>query len=325
MGALSVAAFTTVSAVIAVSGAVALSSGTGTGCSPAGIDISMVQQITDSIDGYTGDQLVNAAEIMNAATVLKLDAQAQTIGVMAAIAQSNLKNRTQGSATSPGGLGVLEEPATWGSANDRGDVTTAATIFFARLQVVPGWEEASPAGVANTIEPQISAGNYDDDLQAASSLVQGLTDRAGPGACASKTALNDYPWPSANPGELSPLGYVYRNCTDFVAWRLNRDAGITTAPWKYTWANLTPLGGNAIDWKTSLIANGWTTSHVPVPGAVAYWGKSGGSEGHVAYVQAVNLNDTVTLEEYNWGGTNKYDTRTIDEGVPDLYLYPPPR
>ena len=118
------------------------------------------------------------------------------------------------------------------------------------------------------------------------------------------------------PDQLSPLGYVYRNCTDFVAWRLNRDAGITTAPWKYTWANLTPLGGNAIDWKTSWIANGWTTSHIPIPGAVAYWGKSGGSEGHVAYVQAVNLNNTVTLEEYNWGGTNKYDTRTIDARRP---------
>ena len=70
----------------------------------------------------------------------------------------------------------------------------------------------------------------------------------------------------------------------------------------------------------------WNGSEfVPVPGAVAWWGRSGGASGHVAYVQAVNLNNTVTLEEYNWGGTNNYDTRTIDEGVPDVYLYPPPR
>jgi surface antigen len=325
VGVLSIAALTTVSAVIAVSGAVALSSGTGTGCSSSGIDISMVQQITDSIDGFTGDQLVNAAEIMNAATLLKLDGQAQTIGVMAAIAQSNLHNETQGSATTPDGVGVLEEPATWGTDNDRGDITTAATLYFARLQVVPGWEKKSPAEVANVLEPQLDSATYDTDLQAASSLVQGLTNRAGPGACASKTALNDYPWPHANVDELSPLGYVYRNCTDFVAWRLNRDAGITTAPWKYTWGNLTPLGGNAIDWKKSWLANGWATSNTPVPGAVAWWGKDGGAAGHVAYVQAVNLNNTVTLEEYNWGGTNTYDTRNIDSGVPDLYLYPPPR
>ena len=325
MGALSITAFTTVSAVVALGGAVALSSGTGTSCSPTGINIAMVQQITDSIDGYKGDQLVNAAEIMNAATSLKLYAQGQTIAVMAAIAQSNLQNLTGGSAASPDGVGIFEEPDSWGTQQDRTDVTTAATLFFTRLQVVDGWEKKSPAAVANTIEPQLAASTYDSDLQAASSLVQGLTNRAGPGACAASNALNDYPWPTANTDQLSPLGYVYRNCTDFVAWRLNRDAGITTAPWKYTWANLTPLGGDAIDWKTSWLANGWTTSHTPIPGAVAWWGKSGGPSGHVAYVQAVNLNKTVTLEEYNWGGTNKYDTRTIDQGVPDLYLYPPPR
>ena len=325
MGALTVAAFTTVSAVIAVSGAVALSSGTGTGCSPTGINISMVQQITDSIDGYTGDQLVNAAEIMNAATAMKLDGQAQTIGVMAAVAQTTLQNQTTGSASSPDGVGIFEEPSSWGSAKNRGDVTTAATEFFARLQVVPGWAKASPASVAASVEPQLTASAYDTDLQAASSLVQGLTNRAGPGACTVKSASNDYPWPHANVDQLSPLGYVYRNCTDFVAWRLNRDAGITGAPWKYTWANLTPLGGNAIDWKKNWLANGWTTSRTPIPGAVAWWGTDGGASGHVAYVQAVNLNNTVTLEEYNWGGTNKYDTRTIDAGVPDLYLYPPPR
>jgi surface antigen len=325
VGALSITAFTTVSAVVALGGAVALSSGTGTDCSPTGIDIAMVQQITDSIDGFKGDQLVNAAEIMNAATSLKLSAQAQTIGVMAAIAQSNLENEMQGSASAPGGVGVLEEPTSWGTAADRGDVTTAATLFFARMQAEIGWDKKSPAVVANKVEPHLTASTYASDLQAASSLVQGLSDRAGQGACAPKSALNDYPWPSANTDQLSPLGYVYRNCTDFVAWRLNRDAGITTAPWKYTWADLTPLGGNAIDWKKSWLANGWTTGHVPIPGAVAWWGKSGGPSGHVAYVQAVNLNNTVTLEEYNWGGTNKYDTRTIDEGVADLYLYPPPR
>jgi surface antigen len=325
VGVLTITALTTVSAVVALGGAVALSSGTGNSCAPTEIDIAAVQQITDGVDGYKEDQLVNAAEIMNAATTLKLSAQAQTIGVMAAITQSNLQNHTGGSTMSPDGVGIFEEPAEWGTQRDRGDVTTAATLFFTRLQVVDGWDKKSPAAVANTVEPQVTVSKYDADLQAASSIVQGLTNRAGPGACAGKNALNDYPWPHANVNELSPLGYVYRNCTDFVAWRLNRDAGISIAPWKYSWSNLTPLGGNAIDWKKSWIDKGWTVSHIPVPGAVAYWGKSAGSEGHVAYVQAVNLNNTVALEEYNWGGTNKYDARTIDQGVPDLYLYPPPR
>ena len=36
-------------------------------------------------------------------------------------------------------------------------------------------------------------------------------------------------------GGLSPLRYYYRECVDFVAWRLNRDAGVTSAPWKWDW------------------------------------------------------------------------------------------
>src|SRR5690606_6524271 len=50
---------------------------------------------------------------------------------------------------------------------------------------------------------------------------------------------DDYPWATelgmAQGGGLSPLNYFVRQCTDFVAWRLNRDAGSTHAPFKYTW------------------------------------------------------------------------------------------
>ena len=62
-----------------------------------------------------------------------------------------------------------------------------------------------------------------------------------------RAAGDDYPWRAAG-GGFSPLGYVTRQCTDFVAWRLNRDAGHTNAPYKYVWAKLTPGGGNASQW-----------------------------------------------------------------------------
>lgn len=32
---------------------------------------------------------------------------------------------------------------------------------------------------------------------------------------------------------------------------------------------------------------------------------------HVAYVQSVNSDGTVSLEEYNWGNDHSYHTRTI--------------
>jgi peptidoglycan DL-endopeptidase CwlO len=134
-----------------------------------------------------------------------------------------------------------------------------------------------------------------------------------------RQAGDDYPWRAAS-GGLSPLRYVSRQCTDFVAWRLNRDAGSRSAPFKYTWSNLTPNGGSAGSWPSAWANHGWKTSHKPAVGAVAYIAPN-----HVAYVKSVNSNGTVFLEEYNWGSSAAYNTRVVDKDSVSLYLYAPPR
>jgi hypothetical protein len=130
---------------------------------------------------------------------------------------------------------------------------------------------------------------------------------------------DDYPWwyetPDDYGGGLSPLRYYYRECVDFVAWRLNRDAGVSGAPWKWDWSNL--ASGSAWTWADSWRAKGWPTSSEPVVGAVAWFPYN-----HVAYVQSVNGDGTVTLEEYNWNSDHSYHRRTIPVGDA-LYLYPP--
>jgi hypothetical protein len=133
---------------------------------------------------------------------------------------------------------------------------------------------------------------------------------------------DDYPWreaaTDAQGGGLSPLGYYYRECVDFVAWRLNRDAGSTGSPWKWTWSSMTPGGGDGSAWAGAWAAKGWPTSSTPVVGAVASF-----SYNHVAYVQSVPGDGTVVLEEYNWMGSHAYHTRTVPIGDVPLYLYPP--
>lgn len=134
---------------------------------------------------------------------------------------------------------------------------------------------------------------------------------------------DDYPWPGAltddQGGTLSPLRYYYRECVDFVAWRLNRDAGVTQAPWKWDWSTLTPGGGNASAWAGAWAAKGWPTSNVPQAGAVAWFNGN-----HVAYVNKVNADGTVLLEEYNWGNDHSYHQRTVAASEVALYLYAPP-
>ncbi|MHC2186795.1 surface antigen [Rathayibacter agropyri] len=133
---------------------------------------------------------------------------------------------------------------------------------------------------------------------------------------------DDYPWrdqlTDEQGGGLSPLRYYYRECVDFVAWRINRDQGATSAAFKWTWGNMTPGGGSAYAWAGQWASHGWVTSSTPVPGAVAWF-----TGNHVAYVQAVNADGTVALEEYNWGHTHAYHTRTIPASQVALFLYPP--
>ena len=131
---------------------------------------------------------------------------------------------------------------------------------------------------------------------------------------------DDYPWPDAlsrpQGGGLSPLNYYYRECVDFVAWRLNRDAGSTSAPFKWNWSNLAQ--GSAYSWKRSWESNGWPTSSTPVAGAVAWF--PGGN--HVAYVSGVLPDGSVALEEYNYNVDHGYSQRVIQPGEA-YYLYPP--
>lgn len=131
-----------------------------------------------------------------------------------------------------------------------------------------------------------------------------------------RAAGDDYPFRAVS--GLSPLRYVARQCVDFAAWRINRDAGSTGAPFKYDWSNMTPNGGSAGQWAQAWRNNGWKTSSTPVAGSIAWW------SGHVAYVKSVS-GGNVNLEEYNWNGSASYHTRTVPSSSVQLFLYPPPR
>ena len=118
---------------------------------------------------------------------------------------------------------------------------------------------------------------------------------------------------------MSPLNYYYRQCVDFVAWRLNRDAGSTSGPFRYVWSNLTPNGGNASEWRSAWQNKGWMTSSEPVVGAVAWF-----TGNHVAYVKEV-VGSNVIIEEYNFVVKRGYGMRTIPSSSVPTFLYPPPR
>ena len=132
---------------------------------------------------------------------------------------------------------------------------------------------------------------------------------------------DDYPWPAnltrPQGGGLSPLNYYYRECVDFVAWRLNRDVGSTSAPFTFVWSNLAQ--GSAYAWKREWEKKGWPTGTEPRPGAVAYFAGAN----HVAYVTGLLSDGNVAIEEYNSVVKHGYSQRVIRPGDA-FYLYAPP-
>ncbi|WP_375424836.1 CHAP domain-containing protein, partial [uncultured Friedmanniella sp.] len=111
----------------------------------------------------------------------------------------------------------------------------------------------------------------------------------------------------------SSRGFGYRNCTDFVAWRL----GLT---WSGVYSG-SPADGNARAWRQGAIDRKIAHGSKPVVGAVAWWGTSrGGGYGHVAVVTGVNPDGSATIEQYNSGGDGKYSTQANVRAEDYLYF-----
>ena len=139
---------------------------------------------------------------------------------------------------------------------------------------------------------------------------------------------NDYPSYLRNAPQdaTDPWGFYDRQCTSYVAWRMNRDAGTTTnAPYSFTNYMRGPNGksghfGNAINWDDNAKTVGFRVDHTPAVGAIAQWNIS--EYGHVAYVESVNSNGTVNVSEYNYHVNTAPETWDTRSGLtPDWFIH----
>ncbi len=99
-------------------------------------------------------------------------------------------------------------------------------------------------------------------------------------------------------------GYDYGYCTWYVASQIS-----VPSNW-----------GNANTWAYYAALSGWTVSSVPRQGSIAQ--TSVGYAGHVAIVQSVNADGTVTISEMNaTAGWGRVDTRTVPASSFEHYIY----
>jgi surface antigen len=131
------------------------------------------------------------------------------------------------------------------------------------------------------------------------------------GPAAATPGVDDYPTKLKTAKQdslVDPWRFYNRECTSFVAWRLNNDNHVS-----FTNHYLGPHWGDAAIWKKAALDSKVRVDGVPVVGSVAWWGKgsAGSSVGHVAWVLKVNSSASITIEEYNYLRRGFYDTRTI--------------
>lgn len=114
--------------------------------------------------------------------------------------------------------------------------------------------------------------------------------------------------------QFSSFGYGYRNCTDYVAWKIDQVLDVS----------LPKSLGNANKWGPRLKADGYSYDPSPRVGDIAAWNYGGGGFGHVAYVYAVN-HGIASLDEYNVAGTGLFSsnrtTARSSAGPPSEFIH----
>lgn len=134
----------------------------------------------------------------------------------------------------------------------------------------------------------------------------------GGGKPASIVGRDDYPFRSDSPNEVDPWAFYKRECTSFVAYRLNK---------VMPFSNHMRGGhfGNAMTWDDNARKIGMKVNRKPTVGSVMV--RNSGSYGHVAMVAKVRPGK-VLVEQYNAGGTHTYSKQWLSVTSVMTFIHP---
>lgn len=137
------------------------------------------------IEGWQGEQLENAATIMQTATALGFGRDGQILGVMTAMGESSLHNIDYGDwetsgFTNPDGsrttsIGLFQQQDWWGTPEQRMDPATAATLFYQRLARVHDWQAMEPSLAIHRVQINLDPAYYTRYRADAVAVVDGLS------------------------------------------------------------------------------------------------------------------------------------------------------
>jgi cell wall-associated NlpC family hydrolase len=142
--------------LLMVMGSTAVTTDTGTDDSTSCGPIAAIAGTTITLDD---DQLTNARTIINTGRSLKIPDRGLVVAVAVALQESTLQNLNWGDRDS---VGLFQQRGGWGSAAERTDPATSASMFYnggragqPGLMDIPGWPTMSITRAAQAV--QVSA------------------------------------------------------------------------------------------------------------------------------------------------------------------------
>lgn len=189
----------------------------------------------DQVAGYSGDQLANAATIMQVGQDMGLDAPTVTLGVMTAMGESSLVNVEHGDAAGPDSRGVFQQRAGWGPEDKRMDVAAAARMFFDELVSIDGYHDLEPTIAAHRTQRNADPYHYEQFWVPAKKIVAAIGDNhdlaaeLGDGSgFAGCEAIAEGPSDSADDGRSADgSGKAGFDCSGLVLYAVHQATGKT--------------------------------------------------------------------------------------------------
>lgn len=137
------------------------------------------------IEGWQGEQLQNAALIIQAGADMSLSGRDQAIAVMTAMGESSLENIDFGDdihgVTNPDGsltssIGLFQQQDWWGTEQERMDPYRSAELFYEVLEGIDDRDTMSPTMAAHTVQGNAVANHYEPMWPDAVSVAEALSD-----------------------------------------------------------------------------------------------------------------------------------------------------
>lgn len=140
---------------------------------PAGGGVATTAGV-GAVGAWKGDQLANAAAIINAGHGMGVNRRAQQIAVMTAMGESTLRVLDYGDKAGPDSRGLFQQRDSWGPLSVRMDPTGSAKLFYAALLKVKGWQDMKPTLAAHRTQINADPYHYDKYWDQAVEVVEAL-------------------------------------------------------------------------------------------------------------------------------------------------------